>query len=254
MNKEKLIKIQARQALKGNIVPIIAGCLLVCLVAILIENAFSWVLIALNWYDFSTDEVKSGFEFGANLLEMGVFALGWLFSPLVNGTVFAAANAAIHKKNAATDIFRYFTSPKRYFKTLVLNLLLLLLFSVPAALFNFPQYVEWIFGDSLTGFWAGAAPVLANVCMAVMMVLIYMIFVHYPLMLYAVDDSMNPLRCAFGFIGFSFRHFGALFKLLLSMFGWIALCFFVAPMFYSVPYLLVACANSARWLYSSRKA
>lgn len=252
MKKEKMVKQQARQALKGNIVPIITGCLLVCLLVILLDNLTSWLAILFGWYDFSAEDIKSEWETAANALSIGIYALGLLFSPLMNGTLRAASNAAVHGKNEVTDIFRYFTSPVLYFKTLVLNLILLLLFTVPAALFNFPQYVEWAFGDSLTGFWAGAAPVLATVCMVIVRIFVYLLLIHYPLTVYAVDDSMNPLRYAFGLIGFSFKNFGALVKLLFSMIGWMALCFFVVPAFYAVPYLLVACTNSARWLFKSR--
>ena len=54
----------------------------------------------------------------------------------------------------------------------------------------------------------------------------------------------------FGCIGFSFRYSGALLRLIFSMFGWIALCFFVLPALYAVPYISVALMNSARWLFA----
>lgn len=34
------------------------------------------------------------------------------------------------------------------------------------------------------------------------------------------------------------------------MLGWIALCFFIIPTLYVVPYLAVTLMNSARWLFA----
>jgi hypothetical protein len=90
--------------------------------------------------------------------------------------------------------------------------------------------------------------VIMSAVMIVWGLFVYMILVHYPLFLYAVDDGKPVWHYAIGLVGFSFRHFGALLRLLFSMIGWIALCFFVVPVIYVAPYLITACANSARWL------
>ena len=252
MSKEKMIKQQARAALKGNIVPIIAGALFVCVTAVMLANIGDLLLVVFGLYDFDKEAVSEGKEWIGNLVYMGTYVAALLLSPLVNGTVRAAANAVTKGENSASDVFRYFARPALYLKTLVVNLLLLLLYMLPAELLNFSRYSEWVFGDSLTGAWATAAPVLAAVLTVLVRVFIYMVLVHYPLMIYALDDRLHPLRCAFGFIGFSFRNLGALIRLLLSMIGWIALSFLILPMFYSVPYLLTACTDSARWLYQLR--
>ena len=90
--------------------------------------------------------------------------------------------------------------------------------------------------------------ILASVVSVIWKLLIFIFFIHYPLAAFALDDSRGIFRYLFCYIGFSFRHCGALIRLLLSMLGWIALCFFVVPAVYSIPYLEVALMNSARWL------
>jgi hypothetical protein len=78
---------------------------------------------------------------------------------------------------------------------------------------------------------------------------IYMIFVHFQLAGYALDNSKSVLSLSFGRIGFGLKHFGKLFKLMLSFAGWFALCFFILPALYAAPYFAVASMQSARWLF-----
>ena len=101
--------------------------------------------------------------------------------------------------------------------------------------------VNMLFGDSVL------AAVLYGVGV-LWKLFVFLFFIHYPLAAFAIDDSRGIFRYVFGYIGFSFRHGGALIKLLLTMLGWISLCFFVVPMIYVVPYLETALMNSARWL------
>lgn len=249
MSKEKTVKQQARRALKGNIVPIIAGALVVSVVGVMLSNISDLLLVLFHLYDFDREAIYESKEWIGELIGLGIYVVALLASPLVNGTVRSAANAVVKGKNSAADVLWYFCRPTRYLRTLIVNLLLLLLFMIPYELFDLSRYAQWLFADSLTGFWKDAVPVIAAVCTVLMRIFAYMVLVHYPLMIYSMDDGINPIRCAFGLIGFSFRHLGALIRLLFSMIGWIALCFFILPMFYVVPYLLAACTNSARWLY-----
>jgi hypothetical protein len=41
---------------------------------------------------------------------------------------------------------------------------------------------------------------------------------------------------------------------MLSFAGWFALCFFVVPALYVLPYFAVAAANSARWLFEMERS
>ncbi len=89
---------------------------------------------------------------------------------------------------------------------------------------------------------------LATVLTVLIRVMLYMLLAHYPLMRYALDENIGAGACVFGTLGFSLRRFGKLFKLALSFAGWFALCFFVVPVLYVLPYFAVAAVNSARWL------
>ena len=123
---------------------------------------------------------------------------------------------------------------------LIINMTMVLIYGTFTSVFE--GLMKNVFGKANPG------AVIAAVLSGVFAFLIYALFLHYPLCLYAVDDSRSALRYMFGYIGFSFRHFGAFFKLFFSMIGWILLCFFIAPIFYVGPYALCAAVNSARWL------
>ena len=92
--------------------------------------------------------------------------------------------------------------------------------------------------------------ILAMAISVIIKVLIYLVFVHYPLNAYAQDESKSVVKYAFGYIGFSLRNLWKTIKLIFSFIGWIALCFFVVPAFYVLPYILVSMSYSAKWLFT----
>ena len=169
-----------------------------------------------------------------------VVVAGVLLSPFFNGTYKTAANAVINNNCEVTDLFYFFKGFRRYIKTLIVNMTMVLIYGTFTSIFE--GLMKNVFGKANPG------AVIASVLSGLFAFLIYALFLHYPLCLYAVDDSRSALRYMFGYIGFSFRHFGAFFKLFFSMIGWILLCFFIAPVFYVGPYALCAAINSARWL------
>ena len=50
-------------------------------------------------------------------------------------------------------------------------------------------------------------------------------------------------------MAFSIKNFISTIKLFIGFIGWAALCFFVVPAFYVVPYFLTTSAMSAKWLF-----
>ena len=122
------------------------------------------------------------------------------------------------------------------------------MFAVITGVFNFSNYLSLLFPDGAGNAGEYSLVVAAAVLTGVIYVLAYMIFVHYPLMIYALRSDISVSKCVFGSIGFSFKHFGKLFKLILSYFGWFALCFFVVPALYVIPYFYAGSLLSAKWL------
>ena len=240
MSKEKIIKQQARDALKGNTLPIIAGMLLSALVFVMLQNIMYVLLIAFDAIDLESEQMNAGSDIPYFLVLAGTVIASVLLSPFFNGMYKAAANAVINKKNDITDLFYFFRGARRYFKTLLVNMTVFLFYGVITG--GADRLLKTFIG---TG---GVNDVFTGVISGVVGFLAYALFMHYPLCLYAVDDSRGAGRYMFGCIGFSFRHFGKLVKLIFSMLGWILLCFFVVPILYVGPYALCAAVNSAYWL------
>ncbi len=239
MSNEKIIRTQAREALKGNISLLIAAFAVIAASAMFISQFSYLLLVALRVIDLDTEEIKKGAQWLGALIMLGSATLGVLLTPMLNGFMRMAADTVSKGGCELATLFYYFRSPLRYFKSVVINMSLVVLFS----LLTLPAdgAVNMLFGDSVL------AAVLYGVGV-LWKLFVFLFFIHYPLAAFAIDDSRGIFRYVFGYIGFSFRHGGALIKLLLTMLGWISLCFFVVPMIYVVPYLETALMNSARWL------
>lgn len=250
MRTEKLVKQQARAALRSNLSQLIAGAGVTAAVFLL------WELIEY----FALNEM--GVQETDNLLQSGqwavlpvivVFLALVLFStPLLNGFLRMAATVAVRGKCDSLDVFYFFKTPALFFKTIVINMLLMLMVTLSSAALNLSGWLSWALPD-----YFGASPgltaeflltVFVTALTVLVRVLLYMLFAHYPLMRYALNKNIGVADCVFGTLGFSLRHFGKLFRLALSFAGWFALCFFVVPVLYVLPYFSVAAVNSARWL------
>lgn len=240
MSKEKIIKMQAREALKGNTLPIIAGMFLSVLVFVMLQNIMYVLLIAFDAIDLQTENMNAGSDIPYSLILSGTVVAGVLLSPFINGMYKAAANAVIEKENDITDLLYFFSGFKRYLKTLLVNMTVLLIYGTITS--GASVLLKTLAGTD------GINAVISGVISGIVGFLAYALFMHYPLCLYAADDSRSAGRYMFGYIGFSFRHFWALIRLIFSMIGWILLCFFVVPALYVVPYALCAAIDSAYWL------
>ena len=226
--------------MKGNTLPIIAGISLAVVSVIFVEYLMYFFWAIFGAVDFETEEMNAAAKLPYFLTLAGGVIIGTLISPIINGVFKTASNAVINKDCNVTDVFFFFRSGRVYMKTMLINMALFLIYGTLTSLFQGAMV-------SLMGT-DGALGVTAMVISGVFKFLVYAWFIHYPLCLYAIDDSKSALRYMFGYIGFSFRHFGALIRLAFSMLGWILLCFFVVPLLYVGPYALCAAINSARWL------
>ena len=257
LNTEKQVKQQARAALKGNFTQLIATAGLAAVAVIFVQCAQTVALLLTKCVDVNTEEVIDGMLFIYLAVTAGASALMLIITPLFNGFLKAAANTAVKKSCEAGDVFFYFRGAGRYFKTLLINLILFVLFSIISNALSPAYYLEKLlpqwFEQGLGFTLESAAVICAETVSVVIRVIVFMLFVHFPLLAYALNDELGVGRCIFPNIGFGFKNFSKLFKLMLSFAGWFALCFFVLPLIYVVPYYAVSASMSARWLYEMDK-
>lgn len=257
LNTEKQVRQQARAALKGNFTQLIAAAGLAVTAVILVECAQAIALILTKCIDINTDRVIDEKFFVFFAVSVGTSALMLLLSPLFNGFLKAAVNTAVKKSCEAGDVFYYFRGAGKYFKTLLINLILFILFSLISSALSPAFYLERMFPqwfEQGLGFTPESAAVVAAEVLSVLIgIIVFMIFVHFPLLAHALNDDLGPGSCVFPNIGFGLKNFFKLLKLMFSFIGWFALCFFVVPLIYVVPYYTVSAAMSARWLYEMDK-
>lgn len=253
MNIEKEIKRQARASLRGNMSKLIAAAGLTALVLLLLEYAEYLLYYATGVMDWDKSEVAAT-DTPAFYIVTGVFlAAVLLAAPVVNGFLRMAVSTAVKKECRSLDVFYYFTNSTRYFKTVLIDMLLLAMVSVASSLLNISGWLQLLSPE-----WFGASPgftperlltVFTGVLTGLVRVLLFMLLAHYPLLSYAFDETQSVKHCVFDTLRFSLRHFWQLLRLAFSFIGWFALCFFVVPALYVLPYYAVAAADSARWLF-----
>ena len=255
MSTEKVIKNQAKDSLKNNWSVIIAAVLAVCAVVVLIDALMYGFGFFTKSIDTDTGLVKEGKKQIFTFVAYGALTVAILVSPLINGLFKMFGNTSLYNRTEISDLFYFFKGGHRYFKTLFINITLLFIFSVLAYGLDAYSYACYVLGASLqSGFSFDSDTLILIVffiASAIIKVIIYLLFVHFPLVAYSFDDSLPISKYMFGFIGFSFRHFAKTIKLVLSFFGWIVLsCAFVVPAFYTLPYLMTTMTTSAKWLFS----
>ena len=255
MNTEKIIRKQAKKSLSGNWAVLIAALSAICILIITAIFVINLLASAFGIIDADNGDIYDEKMLLFVAISFAVEIALLFFAPLFNGTLKMCANTAATGRTEITDMFYFFGNPGRYFRTVVLDAVLFYISNFASNFLNFYGYASDICNASLSdGFFANSAETTLILTAAfllslVVRVFVFLIFVYYPLAIYAVDDSMGIGRYMFGLIPFSFRHFGASLKLFLSFIGWILLCFFVVPAIYVLPYYLVSAVSSARWLF-----
>ena len=259
MNKEKLIKNQALTALKGSWLVLIAMALMISAVIIAISGLGSIAQLITKSVDVSTGLAKSGREFVYGLTDGLTYAVMFFFSPLINGFFKSAYIVAHNEIPSFWELFAFFKSPRLYFKTILLNLILVLIMAAAVFAFSF-GYLITIITDSLRTDNEAVITLLTAVLniffgsVSVLLVsFVYLFFVNYAMFLF-VDNPNTNVFCCFGRgIKMFVKNFGNTMRLYFSFIGWIALCFFVVPAFYVLPYISASFATSAKWLISIEK-
>ena len=129
MSKERIIKKQAREALRGNMTALIAGFLTITVALVAVYYIFVTPAVALSVVDPDTDAVADDKELLYMLLALGALALSMFVSPLVNGFLKLAADTAVEGRCEIADLFYYFSRPSLFFRTLAVNAVLISIFA-----------------------------------------------------------------------------------------------------------------------------
>lgn len=255
MSTEKIIKNQAKDSLKNNWSVILASVLAVCAVFLLIYALLYGFAFLTKSVDTDTGLVKEGKNQIFTLISCSALAVMVLVSPLINGLFKMFCNTSLYKRTENSDLFYFFKGTRRYFKTLVINITLLFIYSILSFGLDAYSYACYFLRASLkSGFSFNPDTLILMVIYiitVIIKVIIYLLFVHYSLIAYSFDDRLSASKYMFGYIGFSFRHFAKTLKLVISFIGWIVLsCAFIVPAIYVLPYLMTSMTTSARWLFS----
>lgn len=257
MSTEKIIKQQAKESLRSNWISVIAAVVAFCVALIMIEQLFLLVCVQFNIINVETGAVNEISQMLFYLVS-ALQAVMYLFiSPVINGIVKMIYNICSRGESEIYDMFFFFTKAKRYFKTILLNLFFVSVFSVLSFGLDTYGYLSVILDktvyDGLCFDGISAVLLITYILSLVIKILVYFIFVHYPFIAYSAGYNIPYGKYFFGFISFSIRHFGETIKLFFSFIGWFVLCFFVVPAFYVFPYVATSMINSAKWLFLLEK-
>ncbi len=254
MSTEKTIKNQAKKLLEGNWTTIITAVVVFCVALIIVQSISYAAMFAYGIFDLNTFEIKASGKLIYALISAAGYLIFFLLSPMLNGAYKTICNTAVSGSCEISDLF-YFFKKGRYLKTLFVNFFVFAIFSIFCMLFNIYGYASYFLDGILKenpsfDIIINILLVLSGAVTAVLIVLAYLVLVHYQLLAYAFDDNMSAAKYCFGLYAFSFRNLGAAIKLVCGFIGWIALCFFVVPAFYVLPYLMTSMAVSAKWLFA----
>lgn len=252
MNTERTVRKQAKKALEGNWSVIISQIMAALLPLLTGLFAFSLAMSAAGIYD--TENPNQLQQILTAIFGGVFFIVAVALLPLINGIYRSVCNIVNGRKSSPLDVFFYYKKPKRFFKSLILDVISVGLFLIVSGLLNVFNYLNAFSGEILENSPSLVVVmtillVLAWIVSAVVTVVCYIIFVHYTLLAYGFNENL-PLGVYLPrMMAFSIKNFIPTIKLFVGFIGWAALCFFVVPALYAVPYFLTTSAMSAKWLF-----
>lgn len=253
MSTEKIIRNQAKQSLKGNWVAIISAVLFILTAIIGIALIGSLVLNFFETYDYETGETIKENRIAEIIVNFALIVSALFLSPLYSGLYRMFINTARYGKTDLSDFFYFFAEKQLYLKALIINFVSGVLVIGLGYGLNPYFYVNMATGMDINNITELSFDTIcltgSYIAGIVIKIFLYMIFVHYPILYLSVNEHYPLSHFTFKMYSFALKNFGKTFKLLFTFTGWIALCFFVVPAFYVLPYLGVSMANSAKWLF-----
>lgn len=259
MKANALVKKQARQSLRGKW-GVFSAAFLAVIAVLAFVSAIETFYVVFNIYGLSAKELMSVLEsqpymqavvLGIQFLIIAVY----LFSlPLLTGTAKMSMDCACGRKISCEDFLCFFTR-RKFLNTLCFNLGLYIRKLAWLVICILPCVicigVASIYSRSLGQlgvvllYIAGIALLIAGLIAYIFISAKYFLSQY----LYAGSDEKRrlsePIRTSIKYMKGNHDKY---FKLVISFIPWLALSFFILPMFYTYPYINVSFANSARWL------
>lgn len=253
MNVEKIIKAQSREAMNGKWISLVAGFLLlsamICLVVTGVDLAVS-VFGIRNENGMLKPNTENIFTV---IVCTGVLVF-MLLTPAKNGFLKICYNIASGKEGELKDAF-YFFKRNKFLSALQFNLLLTVRFIVNILIGLIPFFILW----AVTYFFSLQllTTVTANEIAYYIQLVFFITGIVFGIIrsakLYIADflfiendgETENTISASKAILK---KHGKDAFRLFISFIPWIALCFFVLPAIYVIPYMSTSFATSSKWL------
>ena len=236
MNTEKTVRKQAKKVLEGNRSVIISEIMVAVLAFLTGLFAFSLAMSVAGLYGVKNPNQTQ--QMLTMIFGLVFFAFVVVCLPLINGVYRSVCNVVRDRECSPLDVFYYYKKPKLFFKSVILDVISVGLFFIISGLLNVFNYLS-----------AVSDKIIENSPSLTAVVVCYIIFVHYTFLAYGFNEHL-PLGIYLPrMMAFSIKNFIPTIKLFIGFIGWAALCFFVVPAFYAVPYFLTTSAMSAKWLF-----
>ncbi|MGN1112333.1 MAG: DUF975 family protein [Acutalibacteraceae bacterium] len=262
MTANTIIKKQAKGYLQGGYAQF-AAAFFVMLIPLAIANALETVVVFFDMNRLSPSELMS--KAGDNPIALAVctataavILLVFILSlPLVSGFFRMAANAVNGGSVQCSDLFYYFEKG-RYAGTLGFNLSLAVR-KLLWAMLSFLPAMACVYLQSVEAFsdFSWVFTISGALFMSLGIVLSVVLTAKYFLAQYLFATAQTNTEQAKNAIALSIEMMKGNRKkylsLLVSFLPCIALTFFILPGLYTVPYMMVSFADSARWICGLRR-
>ena len=255
MNKEKSIRQQAKASLRDSWAVAIAG-----LLTVFASFLASFLLFALLYTisDASGLLSLSGGNFFAILIIVISLVSLFMLSPLINGFQRICYKISVDSEVDFSEEFYFFSSTKSYLSAIHFNAIILLKKFAFFAVALFPFIILCVLrsGTTLNFLSDDAFNVLFCVLLTLGIAAGILLTVKYLFSEFVfASGELGTIDEVFEISNLiQKKHSRDIRRLVYTFAGWIALCFFVVPVFYVAPYLYTSAATSSKWLFSLYKA
>ena len=190
MNTEKTVRKQAKKVLEGNRSVIISEVMVAVLAFLTGLFAFSLAMSVAGLYAVKNPNQTQ--QMLTMIFGLVFFAFVVVCLPLINGVYRSVCNAVRGRECSPLDVFYYYKKPKLFFKSVILDVISVGLFFIISGLLNVFNYLSAVSdkiidnSPSLTAVVA-VLLVLAFIVSTAVVVVCYIIFVHYTFLAYGFN-------------------------------------------------------------------
>lgn len=249
MSAEKVIKKQARDALKHNYPKAIIAMVVALLPVYMIDGATTVISCSFIKLFADNDTMRDALIYGIGY--SAEFILGFLFSPVINGFIRAFYRNGYTQDMDLKDLFHYFEGG-RYMKTLGLNIRFILRMLIPVLLLYLPLIIYEIICSSVGGDFYGS--IVYRDFFFLLSVLSAITTTLYSLKYFTVftvcveNEDLSPQQ-VFNYSKYIMKNnTGSAAKLIFSFTPWLLLCLLILPMLYVIPYMTQSLCIAAKWM------